>query len=79
MRKQTAAPPPVSEVELHLVARPPATEKDVEEQAEFASAPELGVSRKSREIKPLPLVLSVLGLALLLLIPMLLLLQRLQS
>ncbi len=78
MKRQTTASP-VSEVELSVVARPPEAETGVEEQAEFVPAREQSVSRKRREVKPLPLVLSVLGLALLLLIPVLLLLQRLQS
>lgn len=77
MKRQTTAPP-VSEIELGVVAPPPVREVDVEEQAEFSPAPEHSVSQKRREIKPLPLVLSVLGLALLLLIPILLLLQKLQ-
>jgi len=61
------------------MAPPPVREAVVEEQAEFSSEPEQRISRKGREIKPLPLVLSMLGLALLLMIPMLLLLQKLQS
>ena len=77
MKRQTAEPP-VSEIEFGVVVRPPARETVVEEQTEFSPASEQGISQKRREIKPLTLVLSVLGLSLLLLIPILLLLQRLQ-
>ncbi|UCB43616.1 MAG: hypothetical protein JSV77_02925 [Dehalococcoidales bacterium] len=77
MKRQTTASP-VSEVELGVVVPTSASETVVEEQAAFSPALEHSILRKRREIKPLPLVLSILGLALLLTIPMLLLLQRLQ-
>lgn len=77
MKGQTTVSP-VSEVELSVVTGLPARETAMEEQAEFSPAPERSVWKKRREVKPLPLVLSILGLALLLSIPMLLLLQRLQ-
>ena len=78
MKRQTTVSP-VSEVELSVVTRPPARETAMEEQVELAPTPERSVWKKGLEVKPLPLVVSLLGLALLLLIPALLLLQRLES
>ena len=77
--KRQIAEPPVPEIELDLEPPPPAGETVEEEQAELSTALERSVSQKRREIRPLSLVLTVLGLALLILIPLLLLLQRLQS
>ena len=78
MKRQTIAVP-VSEGKLSVVTKPPASETTVKEQVKLAPAPERSVWKKGLEVKPLPLVVSLLGLALLLLIPALLLLQRLES
>ena len=77
--KEQATTTSVAEVEFGVVTRFPAEEIDVEELAELSPAPEEVTPPKGREIRPLTLVLTMLGLALLILIPSLLLIQRLQS
>lgn len=69
----------VKEVEFGVATRLPVDETDIEVQTEFNPIPEEDTSPKRREIQPLTLVLTILGLALLFLIPSLLLMQRLQS
>lgn len=78
MKRQVTASS-VKEIEFGVATRLPGDETDIDEQTEVSPIPEENISPKRREIQPLTLVLTILGLALLLLIPSLLLMQRLQS
>ena len=70
--------PSVTEIELGVATRLPEDDIDIEEQTEFSPFLEENASPKQREIRPLTLVLTILALALLILIPALLLIDRLQ-
>ena len=76
--KRQATASSVKEVEFGVATRLPAEETEVEEQTEFGPLPKQSTSPGEREIQPLTLVLTMLALALLVLIPSLLLMQRLQ-
>ena len=67
-----------TEVEFSVVTRLPEGEIGAEEQIETSLVLEQGTSPEGREMQPLTLVLTMLALALLVLIPSLLLMQRLQ-
>lgn len=67
-----------TEIEFSVVTRLPEREIGAEEQTENSLVLEQGTSPEGREMQPLTLVLTVLALALLVLIPSLLLMQRLQ-
>ena len=77
MKRQVTAPS-VTEIELGVATRLPEDDIDIEEQTELSTFLEENVSPKRREVKPLTLVLTILALALLVLIPSLLLIDRLQ-
>lgn len=76
--KRQATASSVAEVEFGVATRLPAEETEVEEQTELSPSPEQSTSPEGREMQPLTLVLTMLALALLVLIPSLLLMQRLQ-
>jgi hypothetical protein len=76
--KRQATASTVTEVELGVTTELPAGDTDTEEKTELSPLTEESTSPKEREIRPLTLVLTVLALALLFLIPLLLLMQRLQ-
>jgi hypothetical protein len=67
-----------TEVEFSVVTRLPEGRIGAEEQTETSPFLEHGASPEGREIQPLTLALTMLALALLVLIPSLLLMQRLQ-
>ncbi len=77
MKRQVTASS-VTEVEFGVVTRLPEGGMDVEEQTEFSPSPEQSTSSEGHEIQPLTLVLTMLALALMVLIPSLLFIQRLQ-
>ena len=76
--KRQATTSSVTEVEFSVVTRLPEEEIGAEEQTETSPFLEQGTSPEGREMQPLTLVLTMLALALLVLIPSLLLMQRLQ-
>ncbi|HEY42273.1 MAG TPA: hypothetical protein G4O18_10550 [Dehalococcoidia bacterium] len=68
----------VVEVDFGVVTEVPQEKTVVEEQTELSPAPEHSTVPEKRKLKPLTLVLTILALALMILIPSLLLMQRLQ-
>ena len=70
---------PVTEEDFGLVTRLPAEDTEAGRQIEPDPSLEQSTLSEKRQMQPLTLVLTVLGLALLILIPSLLLMQRLQS
>jgi hypothetical protein len=76
--KRQAPTSSVVEVDFDVVTRLPEEEVDVEEQTELSPAPEQNTVPEKRGLRPLTLVLTILALALMILIPSLLLMQRLQ-
>jgi hypothetical protein len=77
MKRQVTASS-VVEVDFGVTTRPPEEETNVVEQTEPSPVPEQRTLPEKRRLKPLTLVLTILALALVVLIPSLLLLQRLQ-
>lgn len=68
----------VVEVDFGVVTELPEEETVVEEQTELSPAPEQSTLPEKQKLRPLTLVLAILALALMILIPSLLLMQRLQ-
>ncbi len=68
----------MTEAEFGIVTRLPVEKAEEEGQTEPSSSPEQGTLSEKRQMQPLTLVLTMLGLALLILIPALLLMQKLQ-
>jgi len=77
MKRQITVPA-ATEAEFGVATRLPEGEMDAEEHTEFSPLSEQSNSPEKREMQPLTLVLTMLALALLILIPSLLLMQRLQ-
>ena len=77
--KRQATVSSITETEYGIVTRLPVGDTEEAGQTEPSPLPEKGSSSEKRQIQPLTLVLTMLGLALLILIPSLLLMQRLQS
>jgi hypothetical protein len=68
----------VTKTEFGVVTRLPVEDTEAGRQAEPDPSPEENTLSEGRQMQPLTLVLAMLGLALLILIPSLLLMQRLQ-
>jgi hypothetical protein len=76
--KRQATVSTVTETEFGVVTRLPAGDTEAGHQTEPDPSPEENTLSEGRQLQPLTLVLTMLGLALLILIPSLLLMQRLQ-
>ena len=76
--KRQGTPSPLAEVDFGVVTKLPEEETGVEKQTELSPAPEQSTLPEKQRLKPLTLVLAILALALMILVPSLLLMQRLQ-